>query len=80
MLELRGLDMRAPTDPWIISRLSDAALNRLINQSAGPELIGLERELRQREAWAGPAGRAYRISIAALVVSILSVIVGFLDR
>lgn len=33
------------------------------------ERIGLEREQRRREAWAAPAGRAYWISIGALIVA-----------
>ena len=75
MHELRGVDMRSPTDPWILAHLSDVTLHRLINEATGPELMGLERELRSREAWVGPAGQAVRISLAALIVSALSVLV-----
>lgn len=32
-------------------------------------------ELRRREAWAAPAGRAYWISVGALVVSLCAVVV-----
>lgn len=61
------------TPPWTargIRRLDDDTLHTFI---AGPlaekDRVALNRELRRREAWDGPAGRAYKISIAALLIS-----------
>lgn len=52
--------------------LKDRELHaRLARPDLGPVARGMaSQELRRREAWAAPAGRAYWISATALVVSI----------
>lgn len=60
-----------PTDPAMIRRATDHQLHAMLagEHATKAERIGLEREQRRREAWASPAGRAYWISIGALLVA-----------
>lgn len=69
-------------DPWVLRRLSDHALNTQLSDPAPTQRdpsrrVALERELRRRDAWAAPAGRAVWISAAALIVSVLALLVSF---
>ena len=42
---------------------------------AADTIIAMERELRRREAWSAPAGRAIKVSTLALAVSALALVV-----
>lgn len=65
------VDMRPPTRKSIVLKLPDEVLHRFLAKDIPTEArIALEREQRRREASEGPAGRANRISIAALIVAI----------
>ena len=73
-----GIDVISPPgDPEIVRRLSDESLHGWLGRDdlAGAARIAMERELRQREAWLAPAGRAVKISAWALGVSVLALIV-----
>jgi hypothetical protein len=71
-----GQRITQPSDRRIIARLSDHALHRWLSVPVRPEIkIALERELRRREAWAAPAGKAFYISLAALGVSAVALAV-----
>ncbi len=65
-----------PADPEIIQLLSDEALHGwLASIKTGPDTrIALDRELRRREAWAAPAGRAAKTSTWALCVSVAALV------
>lgn len=67
-----GMPSRSTIQDW-----SDEELHRqLASNGLWPEYRAMaERELRRREAWDAPAGRAIWISCAALAVAILSLIV-----
>jgi hypothetical protein len=69
--------MPPPADPAILKLLSDEALHGWLGrfEVQGDSRIGLERELRRREAWTSPAGRSAKIATAALVISILSILI-----
>lgn len=64
-----------PSD--IAPLLSDEALHGWLGREnlKGDSRIAMERELRRREAWSAPAGRAVRVSAWALVVSVLALVV-----
>jgi hypothetical protein len=66
-------EIRAWTDEQLIARLKGTPLHHVSRGLA-------EQELKRREAWAAPAGKAYWISIAALAVSFCSLIVAALKR
>ena len=62
-----------PHEGYIIRKLSEDNLHRLLVKAElghAQAKIAIERELRRRDAWASPAGRAFWISMAALIVSI----------
>lgn len=70
-------------DAWVLRRLKDDAFNTQLgdvgNTGAAPwRRIAVEREMRRRDAWAAPAGRAYWISLGALLVAIASLLVSAL--
>ena len=53
-----------------IRRLTDERLHDLIaGQLEEKHRLALDRELNRRDAWDGPAGRAYWISVSALGVA-----------
>lgn len=60
-----------PSDPKVIRRATDKQLHAMLagDDATKAARIALEREQRRREAWAAPAGRAYWISVAALLVA-----------
>lgn len=65
-----------PDNPRVIRRLSDERLHWWLSKVAeGDSKIALERDLRRRDAWAAPAGRAYRLSCVAVVISFIALIV-----
>ncbi len=71
-------------DVWVLRRLSDEAFNTQLgdvgNTTAAPwRRIAVEREMRRRDAWAAPAGRAFWISLAALSVSIAALVISTLS-
>jgi len=72
----RGLGMH-PDEPAVIRLLSDEALNGWLSRAdlSGDSRIGMERELRRREAWASPGGRSANMATWALIVSVLALVV-----
>ena len=59
-----------PEEDFLVRTLSNEKLHYwLARTPEGEAQIALERELRRREAWAAPAGRAFWISILSIVVS-----------
>jgi hypothetical protein len=66
-----------PDEPEVIRLLSDEALHGWLSRAdlAGDSRIGMERELRRREAWSSPSGRSAKIAAWALFVSFLALIV-----
>lgn len=71
-----------PHEAYIVRQLSEDILHGLLARAEQGNIIearvAIERELRRRDAWASPAGRAFWISIAALVVSIAALGVSIL--
>lgn len=56
-----------------IRRLTDERLHELVaGQIEEKHRLALDRELKRRDAWDAPAGRAYRLSWIALGVSVAS--------
>lgn len=61
--------------PWTqVRKLSDHQLiERLTTERLDPTYqLALEAEQRRREAWRSPAGKAVRISLLALLVSVVA--------
>lgn len=55
-----------PVSDRILRKLPQDVLDAYLHLTQpGRYRIGIEREARRREAWNGPAGRAYRVSIIA---------------
>lgn len=76
LYEMRSIDLSDPDRPQLIRRFSDEALHHWLAKAREPKSRSmLERELRRREAWAAPAGRAYWISVAAFCVSVAALLV-----
>jgi hypothetical protein len=75
-LEENSLDAMTPPGD-IALLLSDDALHGWLGRESlkGDSRIAMERELRHREGWSAPAGRALKVSIWALAVSALALIV-----
>lgn len=71
-----------PPDARRIRALTDRQLHRFLGeQKISPaERLALEREVRRRDAWAAPAGRAFWISVLALVVSSVALIATLADK
>lgn len=71
-----------PPDSRKIRALTDQQLHRFLGEQkiSSPERFALEREMRRRDAWAAPAGRAYRISVCALVVSSVALMATLADK
>jgi hypothetical protein len=68
--------------PWTqVRRLSDHQLiERLATDRLDPTYkLALEAEQRRRESWRAPAGKAVRISIVALLVSIAALAKSFIE-
>ena len=63
--------MRLPvTKQHHIRRLTDVKLHELVvGQLEEKHRLALDRELKRRDAWDGPSGRAYWISVSALAVA-----------
>lgn len=70
-----GVDPMSPPGD-IAPLLSDDALHGWLGRQSlrGDSRIAMERELRLREAWSAPAGRAVKVSTWALAVSVLALI------
>lgn len=67
-------------DVWVLRRLNEEAFNTQLSDlgntgSAPWRRTAVEREMRRRDAWAAPAGRAFWISLGALVVAIASLLI-----
>ncbi|MCI1141710.1 hypothetical protein MOP88_04150 [Sphingomonas sp. WKB10] len=76
MYELESTKVIDPIDSDVVRLLSNDALHRWIGKATNRQSLSLlDRELRRREAWAVPAGRAYWISVASLVIAIGALIV-----
>ena len=76
MYELETAKVIDPIDSDVVRHLSNDALHRWIGKATNRQSLSLlDMELRRREAWAGPAGRAYWISVASLVIAIGALIV-----
>jgi len=68
--------------PSEVRSLSDIDLHELVTRnelSAGSRSM-MEREIKRREAWDAPAGKAFWISIIALAVSLSSLLWTVLNR
>lgn len=67
------VDLSPPDEAFVIRRLSDDKLVWwLARDPKGEAKIALEREMRRRDAWAAPAGRAFKISLISLIVAVLA--------
>lgn len=76
LYEHGGVSLKDPTDHRLIALLSDGALHRWLGQASNrASVTALERELRKREAWAAPAGRAFWLSLASLAIATGSLII-----
>lgn len=75
LYELGANNLLPPDEPAVIRKLSDRRLHEWVALAKGDAKVALDRELRRREAWAAPAGRAVWISIGALAVSIAAIAV-----
>lgn len=75
--EQPGIHAHEPDEVAVIRLLSDESLHAWLGRPmlGADTRIAMERELRRREAWAAPAGRAARISGWALVISALALVV-----
>lgn len=70
LYEHQPIELKDPEDPDLIRRLSDRALHRWLGQAVSQSSRTLlEREVRRREA-----RPAYLVSVAAVLVSIVSLI------
>lgn len=79
LYELEAGRLVDPVDASVIRHLSDDALHRWIGKATNKQSLSLlDRELRRREAWAAPAGRAYWISLASMVIAIGALIVSIM--
>ena len=67
--------------PWTtVRRLNDHQLiEKLASGEPDPTYrLALEAEQRRREAWRSPAGKAFKVSLLALAVSIIALVKSFL--
>ena len=79
LYELESTKLIDPIDSDVVRLLSNDALHRWIGKANNRQSLSLlDRELRRREAWAAPAGRAYWISVASLVIAIGALIVSIM--
>jgi hypothetical protein len=77
LYEVGLANMPAPHEAFIVRKMSDDRLHAwLAKNPTGEAKVALERELRRREAWAAPAGKAFWISIGSLAVAIVALLVG----
>lgn len=80
LYEMEISKLRDPVDVHVVRRLSDEALHRWIGKATDKQSTSLlERELRRREAWAAPAGRAFWISLASLAIATGALIVSIVN-
>ena len=77
----QGIQPMQPDEPAVFRLLSDEALHGWLSRAdlAGDSRIGMERELRRREAWASPGGRSARIATWALAISAIALIVSIVS-
>lgn len=82
LVQLYAMDfprLDPPHESYIVRGLSDEFLHTwLARTDEGVARYALERELRRREAWEAPAGKAFWISIGALVISSGALLVSIL--
>ena len=77
-------DINPPHERYVIRQLTDDVLHHLLVKAEqgghAREKISIERELRRRDAWTAPAGKAYWISVFALLISLAALIVSLLGQ